>query len=258
MIRSCKAAITCWCCLTSELCWSKCDEESGLDVFSLYQSFLKWQKMEDSQKYIEKEISLSGLHFKISPWEESYFAQKKMLDGEFPSKNAFYFFVNNIQLQSIWSSRILALKDDHISHLHIFFHCERLLPFPQPPISIHAHSQYFRFSYSSPLTCTFFTPSLSHWEELATPNPWPSAVSHILIWCFKWPLLTSQTECSCVSSPQLETRSRTRMVAELPLDSKRETIQDRNFPDLSQNCIVRETWFENMVLKQKFGMEMWK
>lgn len=41
--------------------------------------------MEDSQKYVEKEISLSGLHLTISPWENSYFHQKKMLDGEFPS-----------------------------------------------------------------------------------------------------------------------------------------------------------------------------
>lgn len=48
------------------------------------------------------------------------------------------------------------------------------------------------------------------------------------------------------------------MVAELLLDSKRETIQDRTFLDLGQNHVVRETWFENMFLKLNFVMEMWK
>lgn len=48
------------------------------------------------------------------------------------------------------------------------------------------------------------------------------------------------------------------MVAELLLDSKRETIQDRTFPDLGQNHAIRETWFENMFLKLNFVMEMWK
>lgn len=47
-----------------------------------------------------------------------------------------------------------------------------------------------------------------------------------------------------------------RVVAELLLDSKRETIQDRTFPDLGQNHTVREIWFENMFWKLNFVIKM--